>query len=226
MKNKVLDNEKRKKIYNYVQKNPGLHLRELSRQLGIHKNNLEYHLNYLIKNDMIVKKKESKYSRYFVSNEIGCKKENLLLFVRLQTAQDIILAMLYCRYTTLSELSILLNKTPTTIKFYLDKLLEHEIIEPAPIENGVVCEMFNTTVIVRPKVGREVIFMLKNPELVYETILFYEKSLIDNQKVKLLVDTINDNNSDVIIEKEITMDELVEGDIGSFQEIFPNPYPV
>jgi len=175
-KKDALHNEKRKNIYNYVQKHPGLHLRELSRKLGIIKSNLEYHLNYLIKQELIIKKKESKFSRYFVSNEIGYKKENLLLFARLQTAQDIILTMLDCNCTTLSKLSLHLNKSPTTIKFYLDKLLENEIIEPANfVEEFTYSSKYPSNMIDNSKGN---LLRLKDSEIVNDIFEKYHDTLM------------------------------------------------
>jgi predicted transcriptional regulator len=45
-KEKVLENEHRREIYNFVKENPGLHMRELQRKLEIPLSTLEYHLDY------------------------------------------------------------------------------------------------------------------------------------------------------------------------------------
>ena len=46
-RNVILELEKRRKIYNYILTNPGLHFNEIVRGLQIPKTTLEYHLNYL-----------------------------------------------------------------------------------------------------------------------------------------------------------------------------------
>ena len=46
-RSEILNLENRRKIYNYIRDNPGLHLRELSRRLNIAYYNLDYHIRYL-----------------------------------------------------------------------------------------------------------------------------------------------------------------------------------
>ena len=53
VKEEILKLESRKLIYNYILEHPGLHFRELSRELKIPKSTLEYHLSYLKKLELI-----------------------------------------------------------------------------------------------------------------------------------------------------------------------------
>jgi len=65
--------EKRRIIYNYILKNPGLHFRNISRKLKIPKSTIEYHLVYLKKQGLIVENQELGYLRYYASEKIGQK---------------------------------------------------------------------------------------------------------------------------------------------------------
>jgi len=46
-KEEILENDRRRKIYTVIKKNPGLHIRELQRVLDIPLASLQYHLNYM-----------------------------------------------------------------------------------------------------------------------------------------------------------------------------------
>ena len=48
-KKNILKLEIRRKIYDFVDKNPGLHVREISRRMDIPINTLIYHIKYLKK---------------------------------------------------------------------------------------------------------------------------------------------------------------------------------
>ena len=50
--------ENSKLIYNHVLKNPGLHLRKISRVLDIHLSTLRYHLDYLEEQEVVISRKE------------------------------------------------------------------------------------------------------------------------------------------------------------------------
>ena len=45
--------ETRKKTFDAIQRSPGIHLREMERNVGIAVGNLQYHLHYLEKNNFL-----------------------------------------------------------------------------------------------------------------------------------------------------------------------------
>ena len=56
MEDKSLELESRRKIYEAIEKVPGIHFRELNRRLGIPLGVIEYHLKYLEQHELIVAK--------------------------------------------------------------------------------------------------------------------------------------------------------------------------
>jgi predicted transcriptional regulator len=61
----VLENENRRRIYRFVNRNPGLHLRELQRQLNIPLSSLDYHLDYLVRKGLLYREGDGFYTRFF-----------------------------------------------------------------------------------------------------------------------------------------------------------------
>jgi len=57
-KKNILKLEIRRKIYDFVDKNPGLHVREISRRMDIPINTLIYHIKYLKKLDVTAPRHE------------------------------------------------------------------------------------------------------------------------------------------------------------------------
>jgi len=87
----ILKNEKRHNIYNFILRNPGLHLRELSRNLKIPIATLNYHLRYLEKQGLIEKKSTGRFSRYYTVNQISKIDKKILGVLRRKLPRDIIL---------------------------------------------------------------------------------------------------------------------------------------
>jgi predicted transcriptional regulator len=96
----VLENETRRRIYRFVNRNPGLHLRELQRQLNIPLSSLDYHLDYLVRK--------------------GLRQRRL---------KEIILIILSEDKASYSELMSTLNIPASTLSVYLRKLVVNDILE-------------------------------------------------------------------------------------------------
>jgi predicted transcriptional regulator len=69
MGKKMSEIETKRRIYNFILKNPGLHMRELSRKMNIPYSTLKYHLYYLKNRELIIVRPSGKYYRFFVSNK-------------------------------------------------------------------------------------------------------------------------------------------------------------
>jgi DNA-binding transcriptional ArsR family regulator len=90
----ILKLETRKEIYDYILKNPGLHLRELSRNIDISFGSLRHHLNYLEKQGLITTKVDHRYTRYYVTKSVGKSEKEILNLLRQETPSRIIILML------------------------------------------------------------------------------------------------------------------------------------
>jgi predicted transcriptional regulator len=134
----ILDLENRRRIYNCILKNPGLHQRNLSKKLRVPFSTLYYHLRYLKKLDLIIEKKIGRYSRYYTKNTIGRGDKEFLNIIRQYIPRNIIVFICIYYVASQKELSIDLDKHHTTIKVHLKKLLDMDIIEIAPVKNGTI----------------------------------------------------------------------------------------
>jgi len=124
-KNLDFELETRKKIYNYILKNPGVHLRELQRNLNIKIFNLKYHVQKLVKNGCIIQKKEDGYLRFFVIHTVSNGDKKVLGILRQKTARHIVLVALYEIAVSQKEICDFLQKSPSTINFHIKNLLKN-----------------------------------------------------------------------------------------------------
>ncbi|RLF50977.1 MAG: transcriptional regulator, partial [Thermoplasmata archaeon] len=61
MKEDYLALETRKKIYELIASSPGLHKREIARELKMSLSTIDYHLHYMEKKSIVVAKFDGKY---------------------------------------------------------------------------------------------------------------------------------------------------------------------
>jgi DNA-binding transcriptional ArsR family regulator len=211
----ALDHESRSKIYSFISDNPGLHLREISRNMKMSKNNLDYHLKYLIKKGFIICKKQGKYHRFYIANKVCNKEKTILLFLIKKPTRDILSVFLTNVVTSITELSVLLEKTPATIKFHLTALLDSGIIELAPIEKGVTYATNNQSIAInRETNGREILFRLQDIDAVYDTFVKYRQTLVKHSHQQHILKKVRASSEyslhDKIIHSNRTIDNLIQ----------------
>ena len=158
-KEKVLENEQRRKIYNFVKDNPGLHMRELQRRLQIPLTTLEYHLDYLENKDILSLKDDRRYCRYF-PEEISEDEKTLLSALRQKRLREIILLVLSEELVCFKELSDEIRIADSTLSHYLKLLSMKEIL-------------------VKERIGSETCYKVKSEKTVVQSLLCYKESFVD-----------------------------------------------
>ena len=153
----ILKLHARQKIYNFILKNPGLHIREISRRMNIPKTTLGHHLKYLKKLKLISEKTEHGFKRIYISYEIGTKEKELLNLLREEIPRKIFLYLLFSYVFSQIELSRDLELHPATIAFYLKRLHKRGLIGHAPARNGLIY-LNSTVVVIRKPKGREIFY--------------------------------------------------------------------
>jgi predicted transcriptional regulator len=176
-KEKVLENEHRRVIYNFVKENPGLHMRELQRQLEIPLSTLEYHLDYLEKKDIVSLEDDRRYCRYFAEDHTEYEKK-LLSALRQRRLREIILLVLSEKLMSFKELSKEIRIADSTLSHYLGFLSDDEIL-------------------VRERIGNESYYRIFSEDIVIRMLLCYKTSFVDK-----LVDNVLSSFLDVDLIKK------------------------
>ncbi len=151
----------RKRIYEEIVLNPGLHFRELQRRLEMQVGMLEYHLSVLQREGLVVTKQDGKYVRYFANTVMTQQERNIIGNLRNEIMRRIVIFVLERGRVKHREIVENLNVSSSTLSYHLNKLVKNGILE-------------------RESVGRENYYTVKNPKLVANTIIKYKKSFLDS----------------------------------------------
>ena len=234
-KQQIIENETQRQIYNYILEYPGLHLRELSRKLDVPISTLNYHLRCLRKRGLIFTDFEQRFARIYSTKDMGSIQKKLINALRQETTRNIILYIGMNFYASRAELCKELDASPTTMGKYLKRLLKMGIIEPAPVENGMICTSHENKIIIEySSNGREIVYRLTRPtsinkhigKLLDELFNSYETGLVD-ETTRIVLDYV-----DILLpekklpkkfrEKKYQQDQFFR----HLMEIFPHPYHV
>lgn len=165
-KQEILENERRGKIYGFIMKNPGLHLRELQRRLNVPLSSLEYHLDYMVRKKVLFRESKGHYTRFFAKH-LDTKDKKILSFLRQRRLREIVLIILSEQKVKYSSLLDSLKIPPSTLSFYLKYLVENNVIS-------------------RHKIGYENIYFIEERERVTKVLATYKSSLLDRLVDKTL----------------------------------------
>ena len=133
--NKILELETRKQIYDHILKYPGLHIRDLSRQLDLPKSTLTYHLRYLKKHRFIEENLYENYTRYYAPKKIDRSHKKILNLFREEAPRRVILYLALNQFSTIDEISKHIHKHRSTVSHHLKKLRNAGILKSYKI-NG------------------------------------------------------------------------------------------
>ena len=125
----IFQNESRLKILTEILNNPGIHHNELLRGCDLNKGQLQWHLDTLLKHNIIKREKYGQYAIYF---PITSSKDAIELFKNQFTKSKTTLKVLNSikKYPGINsaEISRNLNLSRNSIKYHIDKLLEKHLI--------------------------------------------------------------------------------------------------
>jgi predicted transcriptional regulator len=152
--------ETRKRIFELVQASPGVHFREISRRLELPMGVVEYHLNFLIKRDMIVDRKEGRYRRYYAEGKIGSREKRVLSYLRKDIPRTILMHVMLHPGARHRDIKSELEISGSTLSFHLQHMISDEVLKE--VDEGGTKR-----------------FYVVDPDSVSRTLILYRRSFMD-----------------------------------------------
>jgi len=152
--------EARKRVYDIIFENPGLHLREIQKRLNIPLGTVEYHLKYLEDNELVIVKEMGGYKRYYPKGVMGSDVRNILSLLRQEVPRNIVIFLLNHPNASFGEVAKAFDVAPSTLSFHMKKLLKDGIID-------------------RTKHGRTSTFTVVEVDKVANVLIAHRRSFLD-----------------------------------------------
>lgn len=131
-KEEALELDARRRIYEYILATPGTHLRGVHRAVRLPFGQVLYHLNYLEKLELVVVKKDGKFSRYFVKNLLGRKEKEVISVLRHEVPRTISILLLFHREMTHKQILQHVEVSASTLSFHLSKMVDAGVVQREP----------------------------------------------------------------------------------------------
>jgi predicted transcriptional regulator len=161
-KDELLESEIRQRIYAHVRKSPGLHMRQIQRDLSIPLGTLEYHLYQMERHELVVTREDGRFKAYYPNEgRIDRRDRDLLYYLRQQMPRRVALQIVDNPGIGFKQLVAKLPVAPSTLSFHLKKLTSAGIVQET-------------------RVGREKTYEVPEAERVRKLVLEYRSTFLDD----------------------------------------------
>ncbi len=166
-KDKILELDIRKGIYEFIVKFPGTHFREIERKLRLPATTVKYHLNFLSKNEIVNEKKIGNKICYY-GQEFQVKNSQLMGLLRQESIRKILFCLLSIEKCNQAKIAEKTSLTPSTISWHLKRLEDLGVI--AYTKNGK---------------GKEYKALIKKDEI-QNLLITYRKTFFDTMVDRMI----------------------------------------
>ncbi len=117
------------KILEFIQRNPGCHLRRIKNDLNMSMGTTQYHLNSLEKAGKIISERHSLHRFYFPVGIFEAEQKNILNILNQDTSREILLFIIERKNPTQTDISNNIEITAASVNWHIRRLLELDIIK-------------------------------------------------------------------------------------------------
>ncbi|NDB33396.1 MAG: winged helix-turn-helix transcriptional regulator [Thaumarchaeota archaeon] len=122
------DQDNTDKILQFIENNPGCHLRQIKRELNLSMGTLQYHLNLLEKNGKITSDKHSLHRNYFRVGMFLENEKNLLKILNKETERDILMYIIEHKNPNQMEIAKAIQISAPSVNWHISNLVSLGII--------------------------------------------------------------------------------------------------
>lgn len=115
-------------ILQFIEQNPGCHLRQIKRELKISMGTLQYHLNLLEKNEKITSDKHRLHRYYFPVGLFLDNEKNVLKILNKETGRDILMFIIERKNPTQTEIVEVIQISAPSVNWHINNLIQLGLI--------------------------------------------------------------------------------------------------
>ena len=116
------------RVLQYIQENPGCHLRQIKRELTMSMGTIQYHLNLLEKQGKISSERHNLHRYYFPIGLFEQKEKDILKILNQETAREILMMILEKRNPTQTDIAKIIGISSASVNWHIKRLVELGLI--------------------------------------------------------------------------------------------------
>ena len=116
------------KTLNYINNNPGCHLRQIKRELDISVGTVQYQLNKLEKANKIIANRKGLYKFYFPVGIFHENEKKILQILNNKTSREIFLYIIEKQNPTQTDISLYFKISNPAVNWHTNRLISYNMI--------------------------------------------------------------------------------------------------
>jgi DNA-binding MarR family transcriptional regulator len=118
-----------RRIFDYVGAHPGVHLRQICRELGLAMGDVQYHVHRLEREGRISSVRRGLYRFFYVATLFGDRQREVLSVLTLDTPRELLLSMIEKPGSGQDDLARAAAVSQPTVSWHLKRLVDLGIVE-------------------------------------------------------------------------------------------------
>jgi predicted transcriptional regulator len=118
-----------RRIFDYITAHPGVHLRQVCRELGLAMGDVQYHVHRLERDGRINSVRRGLYKFFYPSALFGEKQRDILSVLSLDTPRELLLNIIEKPCSSQDELARATMVSQPTVSWHLRRLIDQGILE-------------------------------------------------------------------------------------------------
>jgi predicted transcriptional regulator len=123
-----LEGDMYSKVLVFIQQNPGCHLRQIKKEIGMSMGSVQYQLFRLEKNGRITSIRHGLYKFYFLSGIFHDNEKNILQVLSQETAREILLFVIEQKNPTQTDIVNTMGISAASVNWHIRRLISFKII--------------------------------------------------------------------------------------------------
>ena len=124
----------RSRIRDCINRKPGIHFNDITRQLDIATGQTQYHLRKLVRSGKLDKESIAGRTHYYPPTFSTWEREVIAL-LRRETSREIVLFLLRNEPAAPAEITEKLDLARSTVEWHLSRLADHDVVEKQPMDD-------------------------------------------------------------------------------------------
>jgi len=118
-----------RRILDYITSQPGVHLRQICRELGLAMGDVQYHVHRLERDGRVNSARRGLYRFFYPSSLFGEKQRDVLGMLSLDTPRELLLHIIERPNSGQDELARAISVSQPTVSWHLKRLVEMGIVQ-------------------------------------------------------------------------------------------------
>jgi predicted transcriptional regulator len=116
------------KVFDFIQQNPGCHLRQIKNEIGMSMGSVQYQLSKLEKRGRITSIRHGLYKFYFLSGIFHDNEKDILQVLSQETARQILLFIIEQKNPTQTDIANTIGISAASVNWHIRRLIGFKLI--------------------------------------------------------------------------------------------------